>query len=439
MCAPAAPNAMATAGAQTNSNVQTAIAQTYLNQPNQKTPYGSISSSIDGYNTVKGPNGEEYQLPKFTQTTTLDPYQQNIYETGAGLQHFNLNTASQQAGQLRDTVNEKINTPAYNQFASSPKLQTNIKNAGQIQRQIGDAGQIQMSLGNEDTWGRVQDVENAMFARYNPQLEQDRQRMEAQLANQGVRNGSTAWNNAMDAQSRNVNDARLGITINAGQEQNRLQQLALNSGNFANSAQAQNYGQLANNGAFANAAQQQQYGQNANDASFSNAAKQQMFSNNFNVNQANNGLADSSFANAMAKRNQLINEQSALTNGAQVTNPQFAATPQTSIGGTDVGSLVNQQYKNQYDQYSDMWGGIGSAAKGLFSLSDERAKKNVEKIGMMGKGLPLYSYEYKGSDVPQIGVLAQEAEKVVPSAVRTRPDGLKEVNYPKLTMAMGIR
>lgn len=396
-----------------------------------------MSSSVSGYNSIKGPNGEEYQIPQFTQTTKLSPEQQNLLNVQQGVQQQMLNLSSQRGVALDKTLSQGINQPGYQQFQGGPQLQTSIDGGGYIQDQIAGAGPIQQNLTNTDDWQRVQSVEDAMFQRYNPQLEQDRQRMEQRLADQGIRAGSTAWNTAMDAQARNVNDARLGITINAGQEQNRLQQLALNSGNFANAAQAQQYGQNANNAAFANSAQAQRYGQNANNAAFGNTANQAMWQNQFNTTQANNGLQDSQFANQLATRNQMLNEQAALMNGQQVGMPQFGGAPQTSVGGTDVGSLVNQQYQNQYQQYNDLWGGIGGIAKSVFSLSDRRAKTDIKKLGPLGKGINAYAYRYKGDDTPQLGVMAQEVEKVIPDAVQQRPDGFKEVNYNRVFGALG--
>jgi len=441
MCAPKAPSATNTAAAQTSSNIGTALSQAYLNQPNQNTPWGSVSSSVTGNNAVTGPDGKTYNIPQFTQNTTLSPGQQQLFDTTQKTQQGIANIANGQLDKLGAQLGQSVYNPQYQQFGGAPKLQTGVGSGGAIQKQIANAGQIQTSLGGQDTWGRVQDVENALFQRYNPQLEQDRQRMEQQLANQGVRVGSTAWNTAMDAQNRNVNDARLGITINAGQEQNRLQQLDLNSGNFANSAQAQQYGQNANNAQFANSAQAQQYGQNLSSAQFANGANQQMFQNGMAVTQGNNGLQDSQLANDVVRRNQLLNEQSSLMSGGQVAPPQFGNTPQTSVGGTDVAGLINGQYQQQLASNNNMWGGIGQAAGAAlpFVLSDRRAKKDIKKLGSMAKGVGIYSYTYKGDDKPQIGVMAQEAEKVVPSAVRTRPDGYKEVNYPRLTMALGAK
>lgn len=67
--------------------------------------------------------------------------------------------------------------------------------------------------------------------------------------------------------------------------------------------------------------------------------------------------------------------------------------------------------------------------------SDVAIKQNIEKIGVLNNGLNLYKYEYKDQykdtwgHGQQIGVLAQDVEKVKPEAVSMHPDGYKMVNY----------
>ena len=57
----------------------------------------------------------------------------------------------------------------------------------------------------------------------------------------------------------------------------------------------------------------------------------------------------------------------------------------------------------------------------------------IKKIGKLRKGINIYSYNYIDyKDLPkekQIGVMAQEVEKVMPEAVITRADGYKMVDY----------
>ncbi len=62
--------------------------------------------------------------------------------------------------------------------------------------------------------------------------------------------------------------------------------------------------------------------------------------------------------------------------------------------------------------------------------SDKRVKTDIKKLGKTDDGLGIYKYRYKGSDQPQIGLMAQEVEKKKPHAVIT-VNGLKMVNYDK--------
>ena len=80
----------------------------------------------------------------------------------------------------------------------------------------------------------------------------------------------------------------------------------------------------------------------------------------------------------------------------------------------------------------------------VFAGSDLRFKKDVKPLtGDLEKitALSGYSYEYKTEDFPgnkfeageQLGVMAQEVEKVYPGAVKLDKEGYRFVNYSKLT------
>lgn len=64
-------------------------------------------------------------------------------------------------------------------------------------------------------------------------------------------------------------------------------------------------------------------------------------------------------------------------------------------------------------------------------FSDKRLKTDIKKVGKTNEGLPVYTYKYKGDDVTQMGVMAQDVEKKTPSAVRT-VGGFKAVDYTKV-------
>jgi len=91
----------------------------------------------------------------------------------------------------------------------------------------------------------------------------------------------------------------------------------------------------------------------------------------------------------------------------------------------------------QNEQTLGMLQGLGAMA-----FSDERLKENIEDgeeaANKLMKGLAAYSYDYKnpehGSE-RQLGVMAQDLEKVLPQAVIDTPTG-KAVHGAKLAGAL---
>ena len=67
--------------------------------------------------------------------------------------------------------------------------------------------------------------------------------------------------------------------------------------------------------------------------------------------------------------------------------------------------------------------------------SDRRLKENIVRIGTHPLGIGLYLFDYKPEyravcgDRRQFGVMADEVETVMPSAVAMHPEGYKTVNY----------
>ena len=73
-------------------------------------------------------------------------------------------------------------------------------------------------------------------------------------------------------------------------------------------------------------------------------------------------------------------------------------------------------------------------AANFYHASDRRLKKDI----MAAQGLELVTqmqgvtYNWKKGNAPSAGVIAQDIEKIMPSAVSTKPDGFKAVNYDAL-------
>lgn len=148
---------------------------------------------------------------------------------------------------------------------------------------------------------------------------------------------------------------------------------------------------------------------------------------------------------ALTERNQPINEIIGLMSGAQVKQPQFVPTGTATIPTTDNAELINTNYgqrlaawqqemQSRGGLFGDLLGLGGKLGSAWIQNSDRRVKKNIKKIGS-AKGHPLYEYRFKGDrpDAPkEIGVMAQDVEKIRPDAVVENSDGVKMVKYGQL-------
>lgn len=164
--APAPMDPVATANAQTTSNRETAISQAGLNAMNQYGPQGKVEYTQNG-TWADG-------TPRFTQTTSLSPDQQTIFDTGLKTQQNLANTAKTQSARL-DTL---LSTP--------------------------------FSLDNDAVESRINELASK---RLDPQLEQRREAEIARLANMGIK-GGTAYDRAMTLVNQGENDARNSLLLN---------------------------------------------------------------------------------------------------------------------------------------------------------------------------------------------------------------------------------
>lgn len=149
---------------------------------------------------------------------------------------------------------------------------------------------------------------------------------------------------------------------------------------------------------------------------------------------------------ALTERNQPINEIAALLSGSQVSQPDFKGTPTPGVAPTDVigaqaQSLAqsnvgtNAALTQQQGLYNGLFG-LGKTALGGWMMSDRRLKKDIEKVGELDSGLPIYKFRYKAGGLMQLGVMAQDVEREMPDAVATVDQaGHKAVNYSAIAEA----
>ena len=85
-----------------------------------------------------------------------------------------------------------------------------------------------------------------------------------------------------------------------------------------------------------------------------------------------------------------------------------------------------QQFGTIASGIGSMLGGAGNFLK--FMPSDIELKHDIEQVGTLFDGQPVYGYFYKGNPTYTIGLIAQEVEKRTPEAV-IELNGFKAVDY----------
>lgn len=501
---PTPPNPFATAQAQTGTNVDTAVANAFLGNVNQQTPTGSLSFDPTSTYAFTDPvSGQTYNIPRFTATQTLSPAQQQLQNTTQAAQQNLADIAQNQSSAIGNLLSTPFtpstdpNTPsvgnaqwigeiqpAISSFSAGGPIQTSLGNYGSQQTSFDTSGfanpnNIQQSYGPSP--GGLTDytsqVQQALMGQINPQLDIQKANMQQQLADQGIRYGSAAYNNAMMPLANQQNNAWLqAVTGATGQAKtlmdiaaqqagfaNSAQQQAYNQqqgiGQFANAAQAQNYQQALGAGGFANAAQGQQFQQNAAQATFQNASLAQQLAAAQAAFNSQQTLHNQYLQEQYAQRNQPMNEISALLSGSQVTQPSWINAPGTQIPTTDIAGLINNNfnqqlgiYQQQNQNYQSLMGGILGLGAGALRnpsiTSDEREKNVGHRIATVfaadsetgeNKKLPIYQFSYKKDPTGQqhTGPMAQDVEKIAPEAVTER-DGIKRI-YPRMVMGSILR
>jgi hypothetical protein len=405
-------------------NRDAAITQANLNRINQVTPQGSLTYSSNGTNA----DG----TPIYTQTQTLSPDEQKKYDQG-----------NQVAIALNGLANDNISRVGDAQskpftYDGMTPLKTSLGLSGP-----GDSGAIQKNLdysgltklpGTDDFSAdakRVSDsVYNQAASRLNPQWQQSENDVKSQLAAKGISENSDAYRREYDNLMRAKNDAYTSAQNEAqvagGNEQSRLFGLAMSS-------RQQGQNEVNTQGQFANTAQQQQFGQDTTRTGITNA--------NASAEAAfNNQARQQQIEQAAYLRNLPLNDIAALLGtGPGVQDPNFNPVAQVGVAAPDYQGQVNSNYQTAMQQYnsqqaarSQMLGSIFGAVGSAAALSDRRFKDNIKRIGTLANGLATYAFQYIGDKAQQFGVMAQEVLEVIPEAVVRDADGTMYVDYGKV-------
>jgi hypothetical protein len=336
--APPPPDYTGAARETAAGNLDAARANIAANRVNQYTPYGSLEYTMSGE--------DKYGNPMWSATQSLAPEQQQLLDYQ--------NRASLGLGQLTEKGLGYVSNMLDNPFDISGLPSTGFDPA--------------------------QSYQDAYMQRLAPQRQQGRERLEQQLANQGVQLGSEAYDRAMRNYDQKENDLLLGATT-------------------------QGFG----------------IGQQARQQ----ALQEQAFLRNEPLNTLN------------AVRT------GAQVQGPTFVNPAMQANTAGPdiLGATQMGYNAQMGAANAQNASNNaMTQGLFSLGGAALMASDIRMKENIKHIAWLPNGLPVYTYEYKTEfkDHPlaghgtHTGVMAHEVEAMYPNAVITLDNGYKAVDYGQL-------
>jgi len=335
--APAAPDYSGAARETAAGNVEAARVATAANRINQVTPYGSLTYSQSGT--------DAYGNPTYTATQAFTPEQQRLLETQNRISSNLGDVATKGVSYVENMLNTPFNTAALPTTGFNPS----------------------------------QSYQDAYMQRLNPQIQQNREALQQQLANKGIDIGSVAYDRAMQTQAQRENDLLAAATtqgFGVGQQarQQALQEQAYLRNEPLNTLSAVRTGSQVTGPQFVNS-----------------------------FNQATTAGPDLLGAAGMQYNAQMGDFNAKQAAQANLNQGIF------SLGGAAL-------------------------------MSDIRTKENIKHIAWLPNGLPVYTYEYKDEfkDHPlaghgtHIGVMAQEVEVMYPNAVITLDNGYKAVDYGQL-------
>lgn len=158
--APKPPDPQQTSAAQTGTNVSTAIANAFLTNMNETTPWGTRTVDQTGSYTWTDPyTGQTYTVPQFSAETLLSPGQQAIFDQN---QATDLNLAS-----LANERSQFLGNYLGQEFSYDPT------------RHVGWATGLFDSINGD-------------------RMQQQMGSLEAQLVNRGIQPGTEMWDREMD-------------------------------------------------------------------------------------------------------------------------------------------------------------------------------------------------------------------------------------------------
>ena len=377
---PPAPDYTGAAAAQGAANVEAARVEGRMNRPDVFSPYDQTLITDLGND-------------RFAQNYSLTPEYEAQRQAQVGITDKYLDTASNYLSGLPQE------TFSLSGLSAQPNL---------IDRSGLAALPTMEDINSYAT--RVEgDYYNRALNRLAPQFSNQETELRTRLINSGLPEGSEAYNNA-------IADLRMG-------QQDSLRDLAGES--------------IREGQALADAQLQRSTGMR----SYQLGEAQGLVSEQERIR-------DRQLSDYLLGRSQPLSEIATLS-GQAAPPPSVATTglsvPAASVAPPPIFAAAQQQgsydsnvYGNQIAGYGAKMKAYGDAAAAgtALALSDKNVKKNIKYQYKSKSGLNVYEFEYNWSPQKYTGVIAQEVNKVKPSAVSKNIFGQLMVDYNQLDVNM---
>lgn len=417
-----APDYTTAANTQADQSAANTAQQTYANRPNQYSPFGNVTWNSS--QTTDPSTGKP--VTQWDQTTSLDPTLQGALNSQLSMQQGRSDIANGLMGGVASTLGSPMDYSQFQQLGSTPQAQS-MGNIGQVQSGLDMSGLQSLSSGADARSAAEQATYGSLASRLDPQYDQAQSKLQSDLANRGISTNSDAYNQAMDNFNRTKTDAYQQANmaaVNAGGT------AAQQNYNMDLSTRQQQANELTNQGTFANSAQAQMFGQGLQ-------GQAQNYSQQLQSSNYQDQLRQQQISEALQQRGMGLNEINSLMSGQQVTNPSFTSFGQAGQAATpDLLGAANAQYaaaqngQSSANAFGGQLLGAGSSLLGQF-FSDRRLKADVKRIGTHPRGFGIYRYRYIGESGQRVGVMAQEVRRVMPEAVASN-HGVLMVDYSQL-------
>jgi hypothetical protein len=302
---PSAPNPYTTAAAQNQQNQSASQYNSVSGNVNEVNPFGSVSYKAIEQVPIYTNGVVSGYAPRYERTTALSPDQQKLQ----GLEtqgKYNMGTlAVEQSAALREHLNKNQLDPSkWQGWQDQLKAQDLRQDAGPTDR----AG-----------------IEKSMMESYNRSVAPQESQQEASLAARGLSPGSQGYGNYQMQRDDNRAEAARKAYLTSGDEARRAQ-----------------------------------------------AAYNDVGTQRFNMDQslANyyNNMRGGQMQEAVAMRNQPINEVTALMSGSQATIPQFQPFQGSPIQGSNIAQYINDNYKAESQAASNTNAGYFNLLGGLSKM-----------------------------------------------------------------------